>query len=467
MSRVSYDRLGRLRERDVFSGPRQRPAPRAWSARWQHDYRNNLIREERDDNPFAWRQWQYDAAGRLLNQGGSLPDAETWRWDAASNPLDAGVRQVAHNRVTRLNGATYRYDPHGRVVEKVREGTCWRWRYDGEHRLTSAESETRSGVQTQVSFVYDPLGRRISKTSRRARQGEMPGQPRTTYFVWEGLRLLQEIRGDVPLTYVYADQNSYEPLARIDGVSDPAIYWYHCAPNGTPERLTDAAGGVCWQGDNSAWGKQLREAPLKGPAYPQNLRMQGQYLDRETGLHYNLFRYYDPDCGRFTQPDPVGLAGGLNLYQYAPNPLGWIDPWGLSKCSLKGKYREIEKSPLPPSLASTFTNSEYKTVMTTENIVMYRVFGGNAKIDGSFVSTVSSGSRIQAKIDAALLPQWKNTRQFEATILVPKGTVLQLGEVAPQITKSGAILSGGADQIILPRGWDQSWILNIKGINSL
>jgi RHS repeat-associated protein len=60
--------------------------------------------------------------------------------------------------------------------------------------------------------------------------------------------------------------------------------------------------------------------------------MQGQYLDRETGLHYNLFRYYDPDCARFTQPDPIGLAGGINLYQYAPNPLKWIDPLGLSKC---------------------------------------------------------------------------------------------------------------------------------------
>ncbi len=43
---------------------------------------------------------------------------------------------------------------------------------------------------------------------------------------------------------------------------------------------------------------------------PQNLRMQGQYLDRETGLHYNLHRYYDPDSGRFTQHDPIGLAGG-------------------------------------------------------------------------------------------------------------------------------------------------------------
>jgi RHS repeat-associated protein len=56
--------------------------------------------------------------------------------------------------------------------------------------------------------------------------------------------------------------------------------------------------------------------------------MQGQYEDRATGLCYNTFRYYDPDCGRFIVEDPIGLLGGLNLYQYAPNPLMWIDPWG-------------------------------------------------------------------------------------------------------------------------------------------
>ncbi|MGA9704568.1 RHS repeat-associated core domain-containing protein, partial [Pseudomonas sp.] len=60
----------------------------------------------------------------------------------------------------------------------------------------------------------------------------------------------------------------------------------------------------------------------------QNLRFQGQYLDREIGLHYNTFRFYDPDVGRFTTPDPIGLLGGFNLYQYAPNPIGWVDPWG-------------------------------------------------------------------------------------------------------------------------------------------
>jgi RHS repeat-associated protein len=61
----------------------------------------------------------------------------------------------------------------------------------------------------------------------------------------------------------------------------------------------------------------------------QNLRLQGQYLDRDTGLHYNTFRFYDPDIGRFISPDPIGLWGGLNIQLFAPNPTGWVDPTGL------------------------------------------------------------------------------------------------------------------------------------------
>ena len=66
----------------------------------------------------------------------------------------------------------------------------------------------------------------------------------------------------------------------------------------------------------------------------QNLRFQGQYFDAETGLHYNLFRHCDPVAGRFTQLDPIGLAGGgLNTYAYVPDQLTRVDPLGLSKCS--------------------------------------------------------------------------------------------------------------------------------------
>ncbi|PIT14842.1 RHS repeat domain-containing protein [Snodgrassella alvi] len=131
--------------------------------------------------------------------------------------------------------------------------------------------------------------------------------------------------------YIYTDQNSYEPLARIDtdGNQEQHIRYFHTDLNCCPEELTDANGKILWECSFQLWGKRIHE--IEHESVEQNLRYQGQYLDRETGLHYNTFRYYDPDIGRFTQPDPIGLAGGLNLYQYAPNGLTWIDPWGLSK----------------------------------------------------------------------------------------------------------------------------------------
>ncbi|MDU3899346.1 MAG: type IV secretion protein Rhs, partial [Enterobacter sp.] len=117
-TRSEYDRLGRLHRRDVFTGNAQRPSPRRWSRRWDYDYRNNLVREERDDNPFSWYRWQYDSAGRLLVQDGTLPGQEQWRWDAAGNPLEGSAEKVTHNRLTQLNGIRWCYDIHGRTVEK-------------------------------------------------------------------------------------------------------------------------------------------------------------------------------------------------------------------------------------------------------------------------------------------------------------------------------------------------------------
>ena len=161
--------------------------------------------------------------------------------------------------------------------------THWHFRYEGEHRLTDVISEPRdrNKPRTKVSFRYDPLGRRISKTSQQLLQGRPSGNAVTTRFVWEGYRLLQEIHDGTLLTYVYSDSQSYEPLACIDGMESLEIYWFHNAANGMPELLTDAEGQKAWEGINSPWGKLLRESSQRMPGYDQNLRMQGQYLDRD------------------------------------------------------------------------------------------------------------------------------------------------------------------------------------------
>ncbi|MEZ7625789.1 RHS repeat-associated core domain-containing protein [Streptococcus sp. 27098_8_148] len=59
--------------------------------------------------------------------------------------------------------------------------------------------------------------------------------------------------------------------------------------------------------------------------------MQNQYCDLETGLHYNFFRYYEPDAGRFVNQDLIGLFGRDYLYQFAPNAAMWLEPWRLAK----------------------------------------------------------------------------------------------------------------------------------------
>ncbi|MED0056524.1 RHS repeat-associated core domain-containing protein, partial [Escherichia marmotae] len=108
------------------------------------------------------------------------------------------------------------------------------------------------------------------------------------------------------------------------------ILYFHTDVNGAPEEMTDSDGKIVWETGYQVWGNTIQEKDHG--RVEQNLRYQGQYLDRETGLHYNLHRYYDPDVGRFIVTDPIGLNGGINLYAYAPNPLSWIDPLGLKSC---------------------------------------------------------------------------------------------------------------------------------------
>ncbi|MDR5884263.1 RHS repeat-associated core domain-containing protein, partial [Caballeronia sp. LZ032] len=75
----------------------------------------------------------------------------------------------------------------------------------------------------------------------------------------------------------------------------------------------------------------------------QAIRLQGQYFDDESGLHYNRYRYFDPNTGIFISQDPIGLVGGLNPYRYAPNPINWIDPLGLTCTKAFNKRNNIAK----------------------------------------------------------------------------------------------------------------------------
>jgi len=108
-------------------------------------------------------------------------------------------------------------------------------------------------------------------------------------------------------------------------VKQGQLYFYQLDQLGTPLSLTDSDNNIVWQANYSVFGK----ATVTVNKIDNPIRFQGQYYDSESGLHYNHFRYYDPQTGRFISQDPIGLLGGINHYQYAPNHVNWIDPLGL------------------------------------------------------------------------------------------------------------------------------------------
>ncbi|WP_252711719.1 RHS repeat domain-containing protein, partial [Shigella flexneri] len=349
--------------------------------RWSDEER--LLLGMTDPQGGKWR-YVYDLQGHITETHDPLGRVEQAQWhpvwhqpetevDAAGNLLGrrAGERATAENSVVPFNrlmsyrGVHYRYDEFGRAVEKEGRSGTQSYRYDAEHRMV--EVTTARGT---YRYVYDALGRRTEK------QHISPdGKPyNRTKFLWDGMRLAQESRPEgTGSLYIYRDQGSYEPLARVDkaGKEGPnRILYFHTDVNGAPEEMTDSDGKIVWETGYQVWGNTIQEKDHGG--VEQNLRYQGQYLDRETGLHYNLHRYYDPDVGRFMVTDPIGLRGGLNLYSYAPNPLKYADPLGLTPCAVSNQKANR-------LLDSSETKVTVRSRSDAEQLFMDRYLGHNYK----------------------------------------------------------------------------------------
>lgn len=114
-------------------------------------------------------------------------------------------------------------------------------------------------------------------------------------------------------------------LISVSTAAYAETYYFHNDHLGTPQALTDKDQNVVWQAEYDPFGKATETVAL----VEQNLRFPGQYLDRETELHYNYFRDYDSAIGRYLQSDPIGISGGLSTYNYAnSSPAMYVDPTG-------------------------------------------------------------------------------------------------------------------------------------------
>jgi RHS repeat-associated protein len=307
----------------------------------------------------------YDPRRRVLERLPPSGAGERYSYDRAGNPLPRSGQSrsyAAGNILTGEGNRRYRYDGDGRLVQKteqLEDGTERSWEYKWNAQGLLATVMTPAGER--VEFGYDPFARRVQKRVVSISDDGEETLVRDVRYVWDAdvIAHVIEDRGAAEQfvrTYCY-DDDTMVPLAHRDGAADASSSWIHYLNDltGAPECLVADDGEVVAKVERSARGA----FSFDGSA-TTDLRLLGQIADEETGLHYNRFRYFDPEIGRFIAQDPVGPAGGLNLYEQDPNTIGWVDPFGLAPFKSPHQATATVFGPKGGNLGSESFDSRFK-----------------------------------------------------------------------------------------------------------
>jgi RHS repeat-associated protein len=349
----------------------------------RYAYRADGYLAQLDDAATGTRSFALDAVGRVTavtgvtgedwteryayDPAGNITDAQ-WPVPAAPTTSDAqGGREYTGTLIRRAGNVRYSYDAQGRVTLRQQrmlstKDRTWHYSWDAEDRLVAVT--TPDGQRWR--YRHDALGRRVAKL-RLGDDGV--GVVERVEFAWDGPVLAEQTvtdfwpggprsgpPGDEPTVDPAAgsrtttwdwEPESFRPVAQTDRVpGDPFVpgdpsavdapqewideQFYAIVTDlvGTPTELLDPGGDIAWRSWASLWGAST-DAESLCP-----LRFPGQYADPETGLHYNVFRYYDPGTGAYGSDDPLRLAGGINPRLYVTDTRRFIDPLGLFACDV-------------------------------------------------------------------------------------------------------------------------------------
>ena len=314
--RRRHDRFGREISQEIGRGS---VAARSLATRWGPD---DQIAEVAD-SAYGTTRYGHDVLGSLVWAQRPNGQTDLRMADRSSNLFrssdrsdrgygPAGELLWAQTDAGRVE---YRYGPEGRLVEKrVPDGGVWSYRWNGPGQLVDVTRPDGASI----SFSYDPIGRRITKTV-----GD-----RTQHTLWDGGTPLHEWWTSADGAQIGAvdwifEPGTLSPMAKREG---EVVFGIVCDRLGSPQLMCNEDGEEVWSAAPNVFGKfeansgDLQACPFRWP---------GQREDPETGLHYNRFRYYDPESGIYISPDPLREAGGLLDYAYPSDVLRGLDPYGL------------------------------------------------------------------------------------------------------------------------------------------
>ncbi|MGW0703712.1 DUF6531 domain-containing protein, partial [Streptomyces sp. NPDC002867] len=415
-----YDVMGRLTSQHVTGAGRS-------IQRRDYTYRADSHLIGLDDQLAGAKTFDLDAAGRVtaVHAAGW---AERYAYDEAGNQTQAswpaahpgqeavGTREYTGTTITRAGSIRYEHDTLGRITLRQktrlsRKPDTWRYEWDTEDRLAAVT--TPDG--TRWRYVYDPLGRRIAK-QRMAPDGGTALE--RIDFTWDGTTLCEQTTEGAELPYPVTltwDHSGVKPLAQAERIHsqnapqeiiDERFFAIVTDLIGTPHELIDESGEVAWRTRSTLWGAAAWGS--SSTTYTP-LRFPGQYLDPETGLHYNFHRHYDPYTARYLTTDPLGLSPAPNPSTYVHNVHALADPLGLAPY----------ENQLPNELAGELADAERLGVKPL------RVG------DDGFDEAINSGTvkwAVNENGDLLVIPKHVNGVELKHPVLTEGGPVRAAGE---------------------------------------
>lgn len=278
----------------------------------------------------SWTEsYGYDPLGQLTSVDYSAPpngtpgvSSVTYAYDAAGNRTqvqgDGGTAFTdvyaanALNQYSSAGAATLSYDADGNLTTNIESSVATAYGYDAENRLVTVTTPTDTWT-----YTYDSFGNRIATTHSGA----------TRRYVIDPVGLgnvAAEYDGGGSLLARY--DHGFGLLDRVDATSQPAYYTFSAI--GHTAELTDSVGAPLNTYAFDPWGSSLRKVETT----PNSFEYTGEFgvMHEKNGLESMRGRFYEEKRGRFVQPDPISIAGGMNLYRYTQNaPTLFADPSGL------------------------------------------------------------------------------------------------------------------------------------------
>lgn len=344
------------------------------------DANGRIIRIQNWSRPGYNASYRYDAQSRLaeiLSPAGDQSLAydrngnRNWhRWAQPAGPGTdvAYAIDPASNRLLR-DELAYTHDGRGnRASERLPDGSITSFHYDAFNRLAAmqASATSRLGNPATRGEHVRPQGTTTYTINAADQRVSKHGPLGASQFIYDGQnQLLAEQSEGTSSSYLWLGN---EAVAVVRG---DQLYFLHNDHLGRPEIVTNDRNEMVWGAANFAFDRQVFHAGAFGSL---NLGFPGQYFDAESGYWYNGFRDYDSRTGRYLQPDPIGLAGGLNAYAYVEgNPGNYVDPTGLRKWF--GTYFSMGVGPFARTKFQLAAQCQDGSSMVAE-VVAHGVTGG-------------------------------------------------------------------------------------------